>query len=261
MMNLRIKSFAKLNIGLNVYDKQENNKHKIISIFMLIDDYYDDIEIIESTYNSVSYFIDGEEIFIENDVVLKILDFLKKIKNIKMNFSIKINKKIPFNAGLGGSSSNAGAILSAICSYFDVILSFEDLKVIALEYGSDIPFFASGYNIALVCNYGDEVYDLSYLPKPNYKLIPCIWNLPTKTLYEKYDSLSNLSNNKNDYKYIIKNWDKLNEMIIYNDLFIPALLLSKKYHNFYLENCKKYNTKNINMTGSGSFLYLITKKI
>lgn len=258
-MNLKIKSFAKINIGLNVYEKEKNNKHKIMSIFMLIDNYYDDIEIIESKENSILYLIDSKKINIENDVVSKVLNFLNNKKGLKKYFNIKINKTIPFNAGLGGSSSNAGTILNAICDYYNIILTYDDLEYIALELGSDIPFFTSGYQIALVSNYGDEVYDLSYLPKPNYQLIPCYWNIPTKFLYEKYDLITH-NQPKNDFKFIIKNWDKLDKLNITNDLFIPSLLISQKYHNFFNLISKKYNNKFINMTGSGSFLYYLKNR-
>lgn len=253
MINLKIKSPSKINIGLNVYEKEFNNKHKIMSIFMLINDYEDEINIEESDRNFVSYIINEKEYFIHDDSVSKILNFLVERKQINNFFNITIKKFIPFNAGLGGSSSNAGVILKELCRELEIELTYEDLEYIALYIGSDIPFFASGFEIALVCNYGDEIYDLSYLSKPDYELIPCKWDLTTKLMYEKFDSM-NKKTSKNDYKYIIRNWNNLSIIDIKNDLFIPAILLSKEYFDFYKEQ-EIIHKKNINMSGSGSYLY------
>ena len=258
MIHLITKSCAKLNIGLNVYEKGINNKHQIITIMMLIDDFVDNIEIIESNEDEVIYFYNDQKINIPNDTVTQILNFLHTHFHIEQHFKIVINKKIPFNSGLGGSSSNAGAVLRELCDLYKIELSYDDLNYIALYIGSDIPFFVSNYSIALVCNYGDEIYDLSHLSKPKYELIGCKWNMSVKQMYDKFDSLATKTR-KNNYKHIIANWNQLSQLEISNDLFIPAILLSKQYHNFYQLNAKKSNDSKILMTGSGSYLFKIIK--
>ncbi len=258
MIHLKFRSYSKLNIGLNVYDKGLNNKHQIFTIMMLIDDFIDEIEIFESDKDEVIYIQNNNVINIYNDTVTKVLNYLHNEKQVREHYRVIINKKIPFNAGLGGSSSNAGVVLRELCNLYKIELSFDDLNFIALFIGSDIPFFISNYSIALVCNYGDEVYDLSYLNKPKYELIPCRWNITVKQLYDKFDTLV-MKSNKNDYKFIIANWDKLPLLNISNDLFIPAMLLSNEYHDFYQFNSKKYGKNNIQMTGSGSYLFRIVE--
>ena len=76
-----------------------------------------------------------------NNLIWKVLNKTKNLR--KKSFKIKLTKKVPLGAGLGGGSSNAGVILSYF--YNDKILSSnftkENLLDLALELGTDVPFF------------------------------------------------------------------------------------------------------------------------
>ena len=108
----RIKSYAKLNLALNIVGK---NKflHKIESIIAFIN-LYDTILIKKSKFKKHKISFTGK--FSKNidkkNTISKLLQILEKRKLIKnQNFHIKINKKIPSKAGLGGGSMNAANIL------------------------------------------------------------------------------------------------------------------------------------------------------
>ena len=113
MRTYRVKSFAKINLALNVTGKHDL-LHKIESIFCFIN-LYDTITIkqIDSLDHQISYFGKFSKNINSNNTItnlFKILDQEKLIRNKK--FQIKINKNIPQQAGLGGGSMNAVNILN-----------------------------------------------------------------------------------------------------------------------------------------------------
>ena len=113
MRTYRVKSFAKINLALNVTGKRDL-LHKIESIFCFIN-LHDIITVkqIHSLDHRISYFGKfSKNISINNTItnLFKILDQENLIRNKK--FQIKINKNIPKQAGLGGGSMNAASILN-----------------------------------------------------------------------------------------------------------------------------------------------------
>ncbi|MFG0328651.1 MAG: 4-(cytidine 5'-diphospho)-2-C-methyl-D-erythritol kinase [Phycisphaerales bacterium] len=80
----------------------------------------------------------------------------------RMPVQMKLEKRIPLGAGLGGGSSDAAAMLIGLNELFDLRLSTAELETVALEIGSDVPFFL-GRLSALVEGIGDRV---ERLPAP-----------------------------------------------------------------------------------------------
>src|SRR5207247_1798296 len=70
---------------------------------------------------------------------------------------VRIRKRIPIAAGLGGGSSDAAAVLRGLASLWKVDA---DLLKVAAEVGSDVPFFAGGFPVALVSGRGEHVKPL-----------------------------------------------------------------------------------------------------
>ena len=113
MKTHRVKSFAKINLALNVIGKLDL-LHKIESIFYFIN-LHDLITIkqINSLDHRISYFGKFSRNINKNNTVEKLLKILEQdgiLKNKK--FQIKIKKNIPHEAGLGGGSMNAATIFN-----------------------------------------------------------------------------------------------------------------------------------------------------
>ncbi len=259
MSYLKLKSYPKINLGLNVYPLLPNmTKHQLTSIMMLIDDYCDDIYIEEwQAPTTIEYLQDNQPITIENDSCYQLIEYLKKHQGLSKNFHIIIHKNIPFNAGLGGSSANAGVIGNYLCKQYDLLINDQDMLNIAYHIGSDIPFFMSGHSMALVSGYGEKISDLSYLHKPKVKLFPVTWNISTKEVFKEYDA-STKPLTQNDYMKIIKNWNLLSDIHLSNDLLIPCSHLSSEWYETYQELVKNTSSP-LYLTGSGSFLYCLVK--
>ena len=113
MLKNKIKSYAKLNLALNITGKN-TSLHKIESIIAFIS-LHDEIFINQIKSKSHKILFNGKfsQNITHNNTILKLFRILEKkrlLKNIK--FKIVINKRIPNNAGLGGGSMNAANVLN-----------------------------------------------------------------------------------------------------------------------------------------------------
>lgn len=140
MKSLMIKALAKINIGLNIISKRPDGYHNLETLFYPIKDLYDMLIFRKSEFNIFRY-QETDTLPHEENLVLKAKKLVEK--NIKKELPIEIEliKNIPIGAGLGGGSSDAAATLLALNEIFNLELSYDELKTMALELGSDVPIF------------------------------------------------------------------------------------------------------------------------
>ena len=139
MEELKIKAPAKINLHLEVLKKRDDGFHDISSLFTLID-LYDNI-VFKRNKDEISL---KETNPIENNIVLKAATLIKDLYSIKDGVSIELTKSIPDQKGLGGGSSDAAATLVGLNKFWDLKISPRELIDIALQLGSDVPFFIFG---------------------------------------------------------------------------------------------------------------------
>jgi 4-diphosphocytidyl-2-C-methyl-D-erythritol kinase len=138
-----MRSYAKVNIGLLLLDKRNDGYHDIITVFQQID-LYDDITI-EKIPSSVKITSTGFTIPLdEKNLAVKAFQLFKKKSDVQGGIRIHINKKIPVESGLGGGSSNAAVTLMTVNQLWDNKISTDEIYEIAIEIGSDVPFFIKG---------------------------------------------------------------------------------------------------------------------
>lgn len=153
--SLRIAAPAKLNLALAVTGRRADGYHDIRSVFVTLD-LADDVRVAEhralEVRNSARF--DGEEL------AARAVRALAAATGHEPHAFVRIRKRIPVAAGLGGGSSDAGAVLRALGQLWR---ADADLVRVAAEVGSDVPFFASGATVALVSGRGEIVEPL---PRP-----------------------------------------------------------------------------------------------
>ena len=135
----KIKSYAKINLALNITGKT-NSLHKIESIISFVS-LHDEILIkkINSNKHIISFKGKFSKRIGKNNSISKLLDLLEKKKIIKgKKFHIKINKKIPIKAGLGGGSMNAASILKYFIQKKIIKISKKEIIIISNLIGSDV---------------------------------------------------------------------------------------------------------------------------
>ena len=180
----KIKSYAKINLALNITGKT-NSLHKIESIISFVS-LHDEILIkrISSNKHIISFKGKFSKRIGKNNSISKLLDLLEKKKIIKgKKFHIKINKKIPIKAGLGGGSMNAASILKYFIQKKIIKISKKEIIIIANSIGSDVILGLRFINCVLTSKNKikyfksyEKIYTL--IVKPNF-------GCSTKDIYSK----------------------------------------------------------------------------
>ncbi len=140
-MKLKFKTPAKVNLGLHVHGKREDGFHELETIFQMVS-LFDDVEL-ELLSSGIKLECDTPGIPTDDtNLVCKAALLLRKSYQVEgKGVSIRLKKKIPFGAGLGGGSGNAAGVLMGLNRLWDLKIEREKLFTLAAELGSDVPFF------------------------------------------------------------------------------------------------------------------------
>jgi 4-diphosphocytidyl-2-C-methyl-D-erythritol kinase len=136
---ISLKSYAKINFGLNIISKRPDGYHNIETVFYPIQ-LYDELLIKASnafTFKSNSDILTSNK----DNLIIKAKKAVEKYIKRELNVDVILRKNIPIGAGLGGGSSNAATMLQALNGIFSLNLSEHELLDIASKLGSDVPFF------------------------------------------------------------------------------------------------------------------------
>ena len=245
----KAKSFAKINLGLEILNKRNDGFHSIKTIMTKIS-LFDEIDIRKSSKNSVIQ--DG--IDEENNLVTKILNFMQD-KYFDEKLEINIRKNIPYSSGLGGGSSNSASVIKGLNEFLRLNLDSKEMFDIALKFGSDIPFFLSSSS-AIVQGRG-EVIRFIEKPNINYLLLICPnINLENKTR-KVFNNLKNFTNGETQENLLnkIKSNIKITESL-FNGLEKSAFLVFDELSEIK-DILSELSLPNISMSGAGPSFFSI----
>ena len=154
MKYYKIKSFAKVNLSLNVLGKLKSNFHRIESLITFID-LYDEIYIKKSNNKShnIKFFGKFSKGIKKKNTISKLLNYLDK-ENIlkKKKYSLLIKKNIPQKSGMGGGSMNASNVLKYFLRRKIVKITKRDIIKISNFVGSDVILGLDNRNSILKSN-------------------------------------------------------------------------------------------------------------
>lgn len=137
MDQIKVKSPAKINIGLNIIRKRKDGFHDLETIFYPLN-IYDEITFTKA--DSFSFTSNDELLNKEpTNLIIKAKEELERESGKTLNVKIELKKNIPIGAGLGGGSSNAAISLKTLNSFLNLELRL--LSEVALKLGSDVPYF------------------------------------------------------------------------------------------------------------------------
>lgn len=135
---------AKINLGLYITDKRKNGFHNIETIFYPIPSLCDVLEVIPSKrinetikFNQSGLSVDGN---LDDNLCVKAYHLLHQYTPLP-KVEVHLHKQIPMGAGLGGGSADGSFALKMYNDMADNPLPAIDLEKVALELGSDCPFF------------------------------------------------------------------------------------------------------------------------
>jgi len=181
---LRVRSFAKVNLALDVLGRREDGFHEIRTVYQSID-LHDELEF-HSCAELVVECPDLPDLSPQQNLVWKAAHALARATSAARGVRIILHKNIPTGAGLGGGSSNAAATLLGLSKFGEIELEPAELESIATGLGSDVPFFLHG-GTALGVGRGEEIHPLPDLPASN--LVVVFPGVPVSTS-EAYKSLN-----------------------------------------------------------------------
>lgn len=133
---------AKINIGLRIVARRTDGYHDIETVFLPVD-LHDALEfVINPTDHKDDLMVTGIDLAqdVNENLVIKAVAKLREIKPYPF-LRIHLHKTIPAGAGLGGGSADAASLLKSVNRFFSLGIEEEQIKAVALEIGSDCPFF------------------------------------------------------------------------------------------------------------------------
>jgi 4-diphosphocytidyl-2-C-methyl-D-erythritol kinase len=139
---MKILSPAKINLTLEILGKRPDGFHELAT-WMLPVGLYDSIEIEPAALPSFQSNVPELDKDPSN-LVSRAADLFNRTASIDMAYAIRLEKKIPIGAGLGGGSSNAAATLRLLNELHNTRFRPEELQVLAAKLGSDVAFFIAG---------------------------------------------------------------------------------------------------------------------
>ena len=250
-----IKSYAKINLSLNVLGRYKNNLHKIQSIISYIN-LHDKISI--KSIKKPNHIIKFNGPFsknLKNNTISKLLNILEKKNLIKKKYKIETRKNIPQKSGLGGGSMNAASILSYFIKKNIISISKNEIIKICNQIGSDVFLGLDRKNSILASNkkikkFKTKIGLFVVLIKPK---IGC----STKEIYRRVKKFS-----KKRIKISSKIFNVDSLKTEKNDLEEPAFNLYPNLSKLKIFLSNTDQVKFVRMTGSGSTIvaYFSNKK-
>lgn len=251
-------AFAKLNLTLDVLGKRPDGYHDLKSVMQTIS-LRDDIEIDIGTGKPWCLKCDNEEIPTdERNLAWKAAKvFFDATKKDPGGLEIRITKRIPCEAGLGGGSADAAAVLRALNRHYGEPLSIGALAELGASVGSDVPFCVIG-GTAMVEGRGDKLRKLPDMPDCIFVVCKPDFSASTPELYRKLDEkeiAKRPDHRAMESALLAGDLGKIAENL-YN-VFDPVVTEEHLELNYIKSIFNSYGSVGQLMTGSGSAVFAI----
>ena len=159
---------AKLNLFLHVTGRRNDGYHCLQSVFMLID-WADTLHFDLREDGQVIRHDNTQGALPEQDLCVRAALALKEASGCPWGVDIRLDKRLPAEAGLGGGSSDAASCLLALNRLWGLNLSRPQLAELGLRLGADVPFFIGGRN-AWVEGVGEQLTPI-HLPPAQFVVL------------------------------------------------------------------------------------------
>lgn len=258
MRKLHLRSYAKINLCLNIIGKRKDGYH-VLDMIVLPISLHDSLIVskLRTARDNLVTVDDYSNLSYEYNLAKLAIEKMQKIYGFKEKFGIFIHKVIPVRGGLGGGSSNAATTLKAINSILKLGADEEKLMEIGKTLGSDVPFFVK--NVPARCQgIGEIITPITV--KNNYfvLIVKPEAGCATKDMYQYIDTM-NLP---------ICNVDKVVEALADGDDDAIAENISNAFQNAaisvvpeiqdIIDTLHSYGLKIVQLTGSGSAVFAMS---
>ena len=237
---------AKVNLYLRVVGKRPDGYHNIETVFEKIA-LFDRIVARSVNNGKIKIICNNTDVPVgKSSLLYKAAALLRRKYKIAAGAEIKVFKKIPIAAGLGGGSSDAASVLLVLKTIWALPAKRADLIEVGKKLGSDVPFFLSNCSFATAKGRGDEIKPL----RRNKKFWHLIISFPVKLLSKDIYTA---------YRRSTKSVSRKDTNILINDL--EPFVLKKEPLVVKVKNAlKEIGVKNSLVSGSGPSVFALFSK-
>jgi len=254
-MKIKFKTPAKINLGLHIHGKREDGFHELETIFQMVS-LYDDVEL-ELLSSGIKLECDTPGVPTDDtNLVCKAALLLRQSYQVEgKGVSIRLKKKIPFGAGLGGGSGNAAGVLMGLNRLWDLNIKREKLLTLAAELGSDVPFFLTS-PCALGMGRGEQLKVLK--PCAKFQVLLVFPGFPVATSWVYQNLKLKLTKRENNISILRKNLS-LSDITslgsrLYNDLE-PVVIQRFPEIQVVKDELGAWGALGVLLSGSGSTVF------
>jgi 4-diphosphocytidyl-2-C-methyl-D-erythritol kinase len=154
-------AYAKINLGLQVLERLPTGYHRIETGFCFLE-WKDRFEVRQADQMRLQLSDDAIPTD-ERNLITRAIGILERYVGLKHAYHIRVDKRIPAGAGLGGGSSNAALTLRMLNKIEELGLSNEELIDLSRELGADVPFFIKG-RTGIGSGIGQEIEEVDIQP-------------------------------------------------------------------------------------------------
>ncbi|MBR4549926.1 MAG: 4-(cytidine 5'-diphospho)-2-C-methyl-D-erythritol kinase [Oscillospiraceae bacterium] len=188
MREIQERAYAKLNLSLDVTARREDGFHELAMLMQTVS-VCDVLTLSSNDEETVSascslHFIPTDE----RNLAVRAANAYRTAVGEKRGVHIRMEKRIPVGAGMGGGSADAAAVLRGMNRLFDGRLNRRELEKLACSVGSDVAFCIAGGS-ALARGRGELLEDLPPLPDCRFVIVKPDFSISTPELYRKVDSV------------------------------------------------------------------------
>lgn len=254
------KSYSKINIALKVTGVLPGGFHSLEMVNMPLS-LSDDITISISPEGCKTIVLCDAlgDLPMEKNICYKAVELLRSKYRFNESVTVSIDKHIPFEAGLGGGSSNAATTLLALNEMLSLGIDYDVLCALGLQLGSDVPYFIRPL-VAKLEGKGEII--TPFKAKNHYYclLVKPSFGLSTKAVYSICDEFER---ERIDIKGVIESLETGNDdrlaTCIGNDLQKAACSLGSQIQDII--NLMRHSGLPLsNMTGSGSTVFALSMR-
>ena len=254
-------AYAKLNLTLDVLGKREDGYHDLKSVMQTVS-VRDDIEIDVGTGKSWCLKCDKEEIPTdERNLAWKAAKVYCDTLGYDPNgLEIRITKRIPSQAGMGGGSADAAAVLRALNRHYGDPLSIGALAELGAQIGSDVPFCVVG-GTCMCEGRGEKLRKLPDMPDCIFVVCKPDFSVSTPELYRKIDEVAipkHPNNQAMESAILAGDLEKVAHNLF--NVFDPVVTQEHLELNYIKSLFHQYGAVGYQMTGSGSACFAIVSE-
>lgn len=185
---IRARAFAKINLSLRVLGVRSDGYHELRTVFQSI-----------AVHDTLTFVRARGDFRIECDdpncptdrrnLVWSAAEGIWRAaghRSAPRDIIVRVQKRIPMQAGLGGGSSDAAATLRALTRLWRVKLPSDALRGMAAELGADVPYFLEGGTV-LGLERGDLLFPVLEMPRTSVVLVIPPFGVSTKDAFAWWD--------------------------------------------------------------------------